>query len=77
MKRSPPTLRNKLLRWLLVPLCFVLVADIVASTVAVHAIVQGIYDGELAAFRERNRMRSKARPFPDLKREDGRIELPF
>jgi two-component system sensor histidine kinase TctE len=48
LKRSPPTLRNKLLAWLLVPLCFVLVADIVGSTVAVRAIVRGIYDGELA-----------------------------
>ena len=48
MRRDPPTLRSKLLRWLLVPLCVVLVVDVVLSAVAVRAVVQSIYDGELA-----------------------------
>lgn len=37
----------------------------------------GVHDAELAAYRERNRLRSKARPFPDLRREGTRVELPF
>lgn len=36
-----------------------------------------VHDAELAAYRERNRLRSKARPFPDLRRDGDRIELPF
>jgi two-component system sensor histidine kinase TctE len=48
LRRHPPTLRSKLLHWLLVPLSFVLLADVVGSYVAVGAIVQSIYDGELA-----------------------------
>jgi two-component system sensor histidine kinase TctE len=48
VRRNPPTLRKKLLHWLLVPLCLVLLVDVVGSYVAVHAIVQSIYDGELA-----------------------------
>jgi two-component system sensor histidine kinase TctE len=48
VRRDPPTLRRKLLAWLLVPLCLVLLADVIGSYVAVHAIVQSIYDGELA-----------------------------
>jgi two-component system sensor histidine kinase TctE len=45
---SPPTLRSRLLRWLLVPLCLVLVADVIVSYFAVRATTQSIYDGELA-----------------------------
>ncbi len=45
---SPPTLRSKLLRWLLVPLFFVLVADIAGSTFIVRRMTDRIYDGELA-----------------------------
>ena len=48
MRRDPPTLRSKLLRWVLVPLSVVLLADVIGSYVAVGAIVQSIYDGELA-----------------------------
>ena len=48
MRRNRPTLRSKLLRWLLVPLCLVLLVDVVGSYVAVRAIVRSIYDGELA-----------------------------
>ena len=48
MRRDPPTLRSKLLRWVLVPLSLVLLADVIGSYVAVGAIVQSIYDGELA-----------------------------
>jgi two-component system, OmpR family, sensor histidine kinase TctE len=48
VRRNPPTLRRKLLQWLLVPLCLVLMVDVVGSYIAVHAIVQSIYDGELA-----------------------------
>ncbi|HYL89297.1 MAG TPA: sensor histidine kinase N-terminal domain-containing protein [Burkholderiales bacterium] len=48
MKADHPTLRRKLLQWLLVPLCLVLVVDVVGSYVAVRTIVRGIYDGELA-----------------------------
>ena len=48
MRRTRPTLRSKLLRGLLVPLCLVLLADVVGSYVAVRAIVRSIYDGELA-----------------------------
>jgi two-component system sensor histidine kinase TctE len=45
---SPPTLRNRLLRWLLVPLCLALVADVFGSYFAVRGTTQSIYDGELA-----------------------------
>ena len=48
MRSNPPTLRSKLLRWLLVPLCLVLLLDVVGSYVAVRAVVRNIYDGELA-----------------------------
>ena len=48
MSPDHPTLRKKLLQWLLVPLCLVLVLDVVVSYVAVRTIVRGIYDGELA-----------------------------
>ena len=48
MRRDPPTLRSKLLHWLLVPLCLVLVVDVIGSYVAVRAIVRSIYGGELA-----------------------------
>jgi hypothetical protein len=36
-----------------------------------------VHDSELAAFRKRNRLRSKARPFPDLRRDGELVELPF
>lgn len=36
-----------------------------------------VHDGELDAFRRRNRLRSKARPFPDLRRDGDLVELPF
>jgi hypothetical protein len=36
-----------------------------------------VHDGELQAFRVRNGLRSKARPFPDLRREGDLVELPF
>src|SRR5690349_15712243 len=45
---APRTLRSQLLRWLLVPLCLVLVADVAATYLASRALVQGIYDGDLA-----------------------------
>jgi two-component system sensor histidine kinase TctE len=45
---SRPTLRSRLLRWLLVPLCLVLVADVAVSYFAGRATTQSIYDGELA-----------------------------
>ena len=48
MRRKLPTLRSKLLRWLLVPLCLVLLVDVVVSYVAVGAMARSIYDGELA-----------------------------
>ena len=48
MTASPPTLRSRLLRWLLVPLSLVLVADVIGSWFAVRAATQEIYDGELA-----------------------------
>jgi len=48
VRRNLPTLRSKLLRWLLVPLCLVLLLDVVGSYVAVRAVVRSIYDGELA-----------------------------
>ncbi len=48
MRRDPPTLRRKLLQWVLGPLCLVLLVDVVGSYIAVGAIVQSIYDSELA-----------------------------
>jgi two-component system sensor histidine kinase TctE len=48
LKTAQPTLRSKLLRWLLVPLSVVLVIDVVGSYIAVRAVVENIYDGELA-----------------------------
>ena len=48
MKTAQPTLRSKLLRWLLVPLSLVLLIDVVGSYIAVRTIVRNIYDGELA-----------------------------
>lgn len=36
-----------------------------------------VHNGELAGYRQRNRLRSKARPFPDLRRDGELIELPF
>lgn len=48
MTASPPTLRSRLLRWLLLPLCLVLVADVFGSYFAVRATTRSIYDGELA-----------------------------
>lgn len=40
--------------------------------------LRDVYNGALARFRERHRVRSRAHPFPDLlKRPDGGIELPF
>ncbi len=35
------------------------------------------HNEELAEYRTRNRLRGKARPFPDLGREAGLVELPF
>lgn len=48
MRQNPLTLRRKLLQWLLLPLCLVLVVDVVGSYVAMGAIVSNIYDRELA-----------------------------
>jgi len=48
MRSSHRTLRSQLLRWLLVPLVLVLVADVVASYFAAAAVTRGIYDGDLA-----------------------------
>jgi two-component system sensor histidine kinase TctE len=45
---SPPTLRSKLLRWLLLPLTLLLLVDIAGSYFVVQAITRDIYDGELA-----------------------------
>ena len=45
---SPPTLRSKLLRWLLLPLTLALLADIAGSYFLVQAVTRDIYDGELA-----------------------------
>jgi two-component system sensor histidine kinase TctE len=45
---SPRTLRSQLLRWLLIPLSIVLMADVAASYFATRAVTQGIYDGDLA-----------------------------
>jgi two-component system sensor histidine kinase TctE len=45
---NPPSLRSKLLRWLLLPLSLALVADIAGSWFAVRAVSENIYDGELA-----------------------------
>ena len=78
MRRDPPTLRSKLLHWLLVPLCLVLVVDVVGSYVAVRAIVRSIYDGELAEIaRELGlHVRSEgARPAFDLSSEAERTLL--
>jgi hypothetical protein len=36
-----------------------------------------VYNSELREYRELTATRSAAQPFPDLAREDGRIELPF
>ncbi len=36
-----------------------------------------VHDGEVAAYRSRNRLRGKTRPFPDLRRDEGLVELPF
>jgi two-component system, OmpR family, sensor histidine kinase TctE len=47
LRRDHPTLRSQLLYWLLVPLCLVLLVDVVGSYVAVRAVVRSIYDGEL------------------------------
>lgn len=48
MTPGPPTLRSKLLRWLLLPLSLALLVDIAGSYVAVGAVTESIYDGELA-----------------------------
>ena len=48
MRSSRPTLRSQLLRWLLVPLVLVLMADVVASYFVASAVTRGIYDGDLA-----------------------------
>lgn len=45
---NPPSLRSKLLRWLLLPLSLALLADIAGSWFAVRAVSESIYDGELA-----------------------------
>jgi signal transduction histidine kinase len=45
---APRTLRSTLLRWLLLPLSLALVLDIAGSYVAVGAVTERIYDGELA-----------------------------
>lgn len=51
----------------------VLLADIVR-----HArVFADAYNDELAAYRERTGTRSAAQPFPDLRVEDGMVELPF
>lgn len=36
-----------------------------------------VHNEELAAYRTRNRLRGSARPFPDLRVENGLVELPF
>jgi len=36
-----------------------------------------VHNAELSDYRSRNRLRSKARPFPDLQRGGDRVELPF
>jgi hypothetical protein len=51
--------------------CFL--ADVVTRAEEFAAI----HNEELAAFRDRNRLRSKARPFPDLARDGAMLELPF
>ncbi len=48
MKASPPTLRSKLLRQLLLPLGLVLAVEIGGSYFAVRSVAQSVYDGELA-----------------------------
>src|SRR5689334_8329978 len=48
MRSSRATLRSQLLRWMLVPLVLVLVADVVASSFVAAAVTRGIYDGDLA-----------------------------
>ena len=48
MRTEQPTLRAKLMGWLLVPLSILLVADVLGSYFAITAISDRIYDGELA-----------------------------
>jgi len=45
---APRTLRSQLLRWVLVPLSLVLLADVAATWLASRVVIQGIYDGDLA-----------------------------
>lgn len=75
---SPRTLRSQLLRWLLVPLCLVLALDVAGSYLAVHAVTQSIYDGELAEIARELVLHVReegARPVFDLSAEAERTLL--
>ncbi len=46
--KKPPTLRSKLLRWVLAPLSLILLADVAASALVIRAMADRLYDRELA-----------------------------